>query len=124
MTAHGFRNLKVCNAALELALDIFEVSKTFPDEEKFGPNQIRRSSRATAAIVAEAYRKKVYPKAFVAKLVEADGENTETKVWLDICLRCKYFPKGKYDGFIQRSEEIGRMIGGMIKRPEKFSGNP
>ncbi len=119
----GFRGLKVYQAAFELAFDIFELTKAFPENEKYGlVDQIRRSSRATAAIIAEAYRKRTYPKSFVSKLVEADGEATETQVWLDFAERCGYLSKRKHEELIQRSEEIGRMLGGMLKHPEKFCG--
>ena len=117
----GFRDLRVYNAAFELAADIHNVSTDFPRDEWFGlTNQIRRSSRAVAAIVAEAYRKKKYTKSFVSKLVEADGENTETQVWLDFCRRFGYLTSHQHDEYIQRSEEIGRMLGGMMKKPERF----
>jgi len=106
-----------------LAFDIFELTKAFPENEKYGlVDQIRRSSRGTAAIIAEAYRKRTYPKSFVSKLVEADGEATETQVWLDFAERCGYLSKRKHEELIQRSEEIGRMLGGMLKHPEKFCG--
>ena len=119
----GFRDLRVYNAAFELAADIHDLSKTFPADESYGlTNQIRRSSRAVAAIIAEAYRKKRYPKSFVAKLIEADGENTETQVWLDFCRRFDYLTETKQIEFVTRSEEIGRMIGAMLNHPEKFSG--
>ena len=120
----GFRGLKVYQAAFELAIDIFEITRQFPIDEKYGLiDQVRRSSRATAAIIAEAYRKRTYPKSFVSKLIEADGEATETQVWLDFARRFEYITERKYDELIQRSEEIGRMLGGMLKHPEKFCGS-
>ena len=105
----GFRDLKVYQAAFKLALDIFEISKTFPPDERSLVDQIRRSSRATAAIIAEGYRKRVYPKLFVSKLIEADGEATETQVWLDFALANQYIDAAKHEEFVRRSEEIGRM---------------
>ena len=78
------RNLKVYRLAYKLAMEIFEVSKEFPKEEKYSPtDQIRRSSRSVTANIAEGFRKRQYPKMFVSKLADADGEATVTKVCLD-----------------------------------------
>lgn len=78
------RDLKVYHLAYKLAMDIFKVSKSFPKEEKyFLIDQIRRSSRSVAANIAEGFRKRQYPKMFVSKRADADGEAAETQVWLD-----------------------------------------
>jgi four helix bundle protein len=125
MRQWGFRDLKVYNAAFELAVEIFETSKSFPDGEMYGlTSQIRRSSKSVAANIASAYRKKRFPKAFFSKILDADEENTETQVWLEFCRRHGYVNEKKYEEYIARSEEIGRMLGGMIQHPEKFSERP
>ncbi len=80
----GHRDLKVFQLAYKLAMDIFNVSKSFPKDEKYSlTDQILRSSRSVAANIAEGFRKRQYPKMFVSKLADADGEATETQVWLD-----------------------------------------
>jgi four helix bundle protein len=87
----GFRDLKVYQLAYRLAMEIFHESKSFPPEEKYSlTDQIRRSSRSVAANIAEGYRKKRYVKMFVSKMADADGEATETQVWLDFALDCGY----------------------------------
>ena len=119
----GFRDLKVYQKSFELAFEVFEVIKTFPDNEKSRlVDQLTRSSRAIPAIIAEAYRKRAYPKSFVSKLVDADGEATESQVWLDFALQLGYIDEVSYSGLIEKYEEVGRMLGGMINSPEKFSG--
>lgn len=116
-----FRDLKVYQKAFKLAMDIFELTKTYPDEEKFGLTiQIRKSSRSVCSSIAEAYRKRKYPAHFVSKTTDADMENSETQVWLDFSLSCKYLDKIKYKNFIERSEEIGPMLNHMIENPEKY----
>jgi four helix bundle protein len=116
-----FRDLKVYQKAFKLAMDIFETTKSFPDEEKFGLiSQIRRSSRSVCSSIGEGYRKRKYPAYFVSKLTDADMENSETQVWLDFSLSCKYIDKPKYKNFIERSEEIGRMLNHMIENPGKY----
>lgn len=80
-----FKKLLAYQKAFGLAMAIFEISKLFPKEEKYSlTDQIRRSSRSVNANIAEAYRKRVYPKHFVSKLSDADGENSETMTWLDL----------------------------------------
>ncbi len=118
----GFRDLKVYRMAYGLALRIFEVSKSFPAEERFElTSQIRRSSRSVAANIAEGYRKRRYPNLFVLKMTEADGEATETQVWLDMARDCGYLPSDQHAEMLLACEEIGKMLGGMIAHPERFS---
>src|SRR5512141_2647835 len=117
----GFRDLKVYQQAYQLAKGIFEDSKSFPKEERYAlTDQIRRSSRSVVANIAEGFRKRQYPKMFVSKLADADGEATETQVWLDFARDCKYLPAEKYTGLVKEYEEVGRMLGSMMSTPEKF----
>ena len=117
-----YKQLKAYQKAFELAMSIFEVSKSFPKEERYAlTDQIRRSSRAVCANFAEGYRKRLYPKHFIAKLSDADMENSETQVWLDFALACNYITKDKKEEFYKESEEIGKLIGYMIQNPEKFT---
>jgi len=116
----GFRDLKVYQMAYELAMEIFRESKSFPAEEKYSlTDQIRRSSRSVAGNIAEGYRKKRYPKMFVNKM--ADGEATETQVWLDFARDCGYLSSERQSNLTARYEEVGRMLGGMINHPERFA---
>jgi four helix bundle protein len=116
-----FRDLKVYQKAFSLAMDIFNVSKAFPEYEKYDLTiQIRKSSRSVCASISEAYRKRKYPAHFVSKTTDADMENSETQVWLDFALACKYIDRKIYDEFIKRSDEIGRMLNHMIENPGKY----
>lgn len=117
----GHRDLKVYQATYKLAMDIFKESKSFPKEEKYSlTDQIRRSSRSIAANIAEGFRKRQYPKMFVSKLADADGEATETQVWLDFAKDCEYLVPEKYRELIKGYEEVGKMLGTMMSMPEKF----
>ena len=117
----GHRDLKVFQLAYKLAMEIFEVSKLFPKEEKYSlTDQIRRSSRSVAANIAEGFRKRQYPKMFVSKLADADGEATETQVWLDFARDCEYLPIAHYEELTKGYEETGKMLGKMMSIPEKF----
>ena len=121
-TSQGFRDLRAYQLAINLAMEIFNDSKTFPIEERYSlTDQIRRASRSVAANIGEGYRKKRYPKMFVSKMADADGEATETQVWLEFAERCGYISKERQAELLFGYQEIGRMLGGMIAHPERFS---
>lgn len=117
----GHRDLKVYQLAYKLAMDIFNASKGFPKEEKYSlTDQVRRSSRSVAANIAEGFRKRQYPKMFLSKLADADGEATETQVWLDFAKDCEYLASEKHQELVKGYEEVGKMLGSMMSMPEKF----
>ena len=117
----GYRDLKVYQLAYKLAMDIFRESKAFPKEEKYAlTDQLRRSSRSVAANIAEGFRKRQYPKMFLSKLADSDGETAETQVWLDFARDCEYLTTEKHDELLAKYEEVGRMLGTMMTMPEKF----
>ena len=117
----GYRDLRVFQLSYSLAMEIFELSKSFPVEEKYSlTDQIRRSSRSVPVNIAEGFRKRQYPKAFVNKLSDADGEATETQVWLTFSLDFRYIMVEDYQRLTDGYLEIGRMLGGMMANPEKF----
>jgi four helix bundle protein len=119
--AQGFRDLKVYQLAFKLAMEIYQESKSFPKEERYSlTDQIRRASRSVAANIGEGYRKKRYPKMFVSKMADADGEATETQIWLDFAVSCDYLSHERQQKLLAGYEEVGRMLGGMIAHPEKF----
>lgn len=117
----SFRDLTVYKKAFSLAMEIFDITKTFPSEEKFElTSQIRNSSRSVCSNIAEAYRKRKYKAYFISKSSDADMENSETQVWLDFSLSCKYIKLNSYQKLLAMSEEIGRLINHMIENPEKY----
>jgi four helix bundle protein len=117
----SFRDLKVYQLAFKLAMDIFKITESFPKEEKYSlTDQIRRCSRSVCGNIGEAYRKRRYPKHFISKLSDSDAENTETLIWLDFSLACKYITRDVYDNYTLRAEEIGKLLNYMMNHPEKF----
>ncbi len=116
-----YKQLKAYQKAFGLAMKIFEITKAFPKEERYAlTDQIRRSSRSVCANIAESYRKRLYLKHFIAKLSDADMENSETSVWIDFALACKYITKETKDELNKESKEVGMLLGYMIQYPEKF----
>ena len=108
----GFKDLKVYQLAYWLAMDIFKISKSFPVEEKYSlTDQIRRSSRSVCANLAEAYRKRRYPKHFISKVTDADCQASETIVWIDFAKNCGYINNNIHKELNDKYEEVGKMLG-------------
>lgn len=115
-------NLVVYNKAYEAAMEIFEVTKSFPKEEQYGlTDQVRRSSRALCAMMSEAYRRRKYPDYFMYKMMEADSECSETITWLAFARSCNYLPEDSFKLLDASYREIGRLLGGILRHAEKFS---
>jgi len=120
----GVENLIVYQKSFGLAMRIFEISKSFPKDEKYSMNdRIRRSSRAVSANLAEASCKRRYEGHFISKLSDSDMENSETQVWLNFALNSKYISDENYQELIAISREVGKLIDYMIHNPAKFARN-
>ena len=118
----GYRDLKVYQRAFSLAMEIFDLSKKFPHEERYSmTSQIRRSSRSVAANIAEGFRKRQYPSMFASKLADSDAEATETQVWVDFAHGCGYLSAEEQKRLVSGYEELGKMIGSMMRNAEKFA---
>lgn len=116
-----FQDLLAYKKSFALAMKIFEITKAFPKEETYSlTDQIRRSSRSVPVTMAEAYRKRIYPKHFYCKLTDSDGENSETQVCLEFALSCKYISVDIYQELISESIAVGKLVNYMILNPEKF----
>ncbi len=101
---------------------IFEASKTFPPEEKYSlTDQVRRCSRSVCANIAEAWRKRRYPNAFVSKLSDAEAEAAETEVWLELATRCHYLEPATRDELTQVYEQILGKLVNMMSHPEQWT---
>ena len=107
--------------AYTLAMEIFVISKSFPNEEKYAlVSQIRRSSRSVCLNLREAWSKRRYVAHFVSKLTDCDGENSETDSSLDFAKDCKYIQDNDHKRLTDMCSEVGRMLGGMINNPKPF----
>jgi four helix bundle protein len=115
------QDLIVYRKAVEAAMQIFEISKSFPKEETYSlTDQIRRSSRSVPANIAEAWRKRRYAAAFISKLNDAEGEAAETQTWLEFAVRCDYIEREKAKALFLEYEEIISMLVSMANNPHKW----
>lgn len=102
-------------------MEIFEISKTFPKEERYAlTNQIRRSSRSVCLNLREAWAKRRYEAHFISKLTDCDGENSETDSSLDFAKDCGYISIAEHSSLTDSLGEVGKMLGSMIKNPSSF----
>ncbi len=119
--AKSFRELKVYQAAREAAGRIFTMTKSFPREERYAlTDQIRRSSRAVKAMIAEASARRRYKAAFINKIDEALGEANEAQSWLDDARDDEYLSKEDFKELDDRYQAIGGMLSRMIDRADDF----
>lgn len=117
----SFENLVVFQKSYELAMKVYTISNHFPKEEKYSlTDQVRRSSRAVCANIAEGYRKKYYPKTFISRLVDADGECSETIVHLMFAKDCSYINEAQFIDFKEKYLEVGKIINAIIRKPENI----
>ncbi|HEX4644405.1 MAG TPA: four helix bundle protein, partial [Verrucomicrobiae bacterium] len=121
---NSFRDLNVYQLAREQARKIFEITRTFPSEEKYSlTDQIRRSSRSVNAMIAEAWARRPYIAVFTNKIGEALGETMETQAWLDHSLDCHYITLAQHRPFNAAWQSIGAMLNQMMARAESFCPN-
>ena len=107
MKIRSHKDLEVYQMAFQAAMKIYELTKGFPPEERFSlTDQVRRSSRSVCSNIAEAFRKRRYPKSFVAKLSDSEGEAGETQVWLEFALHCNYIEVVTFQNLNETYEQV------------------
>jgi four helix bundle protein len=116
------KELEVFQLSFKTSMKIFHASESFPKDEIYSlTSQIRRSSRSVTANIAEAFRKRRYEKAFIAKLSDSEAEAAETQVWLDYSFECEYITADIYNEFCEEYEKIIGKLVMMIYYPEKWT---
>jgi len=121
MQIESAKDLNVYKLAYELAMKLFAITKSFPEEEKYAlTSQIRRSSRSVCMNLREAWAKRRYEAHFVSKLTDCDGEANETDSCIDFSRDCDYLSAEIHDALSKQCAEVRRMLGAMIKKPEPF----
>lgn len=117
----SFRDLEVYKLSRELSKEIFNLTKEFPNDERYSlTDQMRRSSRSTGAQIAEAWGKRRYENHFISKLTDADSEQMETQHWIEISAECKYIDIDTSCRLLQKCESIGKMLQAMMDKSSTF----
>jgi four helix bundle protein len=115
------KDLEVYRRTFELAMDVFALTKAFPKEEMYSlTDQIRRSSRSVASNITEAWRKRRYQAAFIAKLSDAETEAAEVQVWLEFAVRCEYVKRDAAAKLYRDYDKAIATIVGMITHSEDW----
>ena len=121
MKVRTHEDLEVYQIAFKAAMDIFELSKSFPIEERYSLiDQIRRSSRSVCANLAEAWRKRRYKAAFIAKLSDSEAEAAEVQVWLKFAVECNYLEVDTAKNLYKNYNRILGSLVNMINNPDKW----
>jgi len=122
---NSVRDLEVYKLAFAAAMEIFQISKGFPPEERFSmTDQMRRASRSVCSNLTESWRKRRYRAVFINKLTDAQQEASETQTWLDFCLACKYINHETFERLDQQYEKILGMLTSMEIKADKFCFQP
>ena len=122
MKIRSHRELEVYILSFGTAMKIFEISKSFPKEETYSlTDQIRRSSRSVCANLAEAFRKRRYPKSFISKLSDSESEAAETQTWLDFSLNCGYITEAEHHDLNDTYDRILGKLVTMSLHPENWT---
>lgn len=120
MKIKSFRELRVYNAAVEAAMKIFKITKSFPKEEIYSmTDQMKRTSRSVCTNIGESWRRRRYKAAFISKLNDSETEATETQVWLELAFRSGYITREFNEEMFNEYEAIIAQLVVMINNPEK-----
>ena len=123
--AQSYRDLTVYRQAVEAAMAVFDLTTTFPAEERYSMvDQVRRSSRSVCANLAEAWRKRRYRQAFIAKLSDSEAEAAETQVWLELAVRCGYLRPETAEALSTQYEGILAQLVSMIAGADRWTVRP
>lgn len=121
MAVQSAKELIVYQKAYELAMQVFELSKRFPPEERWAlTGQIRRSSRSVCNNLREAWAKRRYEAHFISKLTDCDGESNETDTSLDFARDCGYISLDEHSSLVALNEEVGKILGSILRNPKPF----
>ncbi len=87
----SYKDLYVYKNAMEAAMKIFELTQTFPVEEKHSlTDQLRRTSRSVCSTIGEAWRKRIDQAAFAARLNDTESLACASQVWVEFARKCGY----------------------------------
>lgn len=120
-TIRKHNDLEVFQRSFDASMRLFELSKSFPPEEKYSlTDQCRRSSRSVSANIAEAWRKRRYPAAFVAKLSDSEAEAAETQTWIQFAVKCEYISSEVAKEIYTEYDNIIGMLVNMIRTADDW----
>ena len=117
----SYRELDVYRSAMDAAMRVFEITKSFPQEEKYAlVDQVRRSSRSICANLAEAWRKRRYEAHFISKMSDAESEAEETRVWLEFAYKCSYISQKQFEELDDTYDKIVAQLVKMLSQPSQW----
>ena len=117
----GFRDLNIWKKGYSLLIEIYEITTTFPQEEKYGlSSQLRNSANSIIANIAEAHGRYYFAdKARV--LYISRGECEETRSHLSVALGLEYIDKNKFNSMDEEYEGLSKGISTYINSLKKHN---
>ena len=112
MVIKDFQDLLVWQKAHKLTLEIYKLTRDFPQEEKFGViSQLRRAAVSVCANIAEGHRKST--KDFLRFLDISRGSLEEVRYFLILAKDLGFFDEERFIAFVNLSDEVGKMLNGL-----------
>jgi four helix bundle protein len=117
----SYKDLRVFQNAMNVAMKIFQLTEKFPPEEKYSlTDQIRRSSRSVCSNITRAWRKRRFKTPFIAKLNDSEGEACETQVWVEFARQCNYLDDDACKDLDSAYDQIMGQLVKMMNQPDKW----
>ena len=117
----SYKDLRVYNNAMEAAMKIIEITKTFPPEEKYSlTDQMRRASRSLCSNIGQAWRKRINQAAFTAKLNDSENFACESQVWVEFARKCGYLKDEICNELDSAYDQILGQLFKMIKEADRW----
>ena len=118
---NSYKDLRVFQNAMNVAMQIFHLTEKFPPEEKYSmTDHLRRSARSVCSNITRAWRKRRFKTPFIAKLNDSEGEACETQVWVEFARQCHYLDDDVCKDLDAAYDQIMGQLGKMINQPEKW----
>jgi len=110
-----YRDLDVWQRAMDLVIQCYQISKTFPKAELYGlSSQLQRAAVSIPANIAEGHGGS-HTKEYLHHLSMAYGSLMEVETHLQIAARLDYLDSSSLQPLLDRTAEIGRMLNGLIQ---------
>jgi four helix bundle protein len=118
MSQKRYQELIVWQRAMELSRAIYQVTKSFPDDERFGlTSQLRRASISVPSNIAEGQGRLTRGE-FKQFLGTARGSVFEVETQIQIATDMKYIGAVECSQLLELTSEISRMLNGLIRSLE------
>jgi four helix bundle protein len=119
MSIQSYRDLIVWQKAIDLCVDVHNVTLRFPKQEMFGlSSQLNRSAVSVPSNIAEGHSRRTTLD-YIHFLSITRGSLNEVETQLTLAMRYEYFPPAEHHELLEQCGEVGRMVNGLIDALER-----